>query len=114
MAMDDLMEHDEKKFFKFQSDWYAELEKFIKRGDVIQAKLKKSGAIAPTEVLMFLLFWETVNRKYKDNEIDFIRYMLIDILENDSRFRDKLMQDEDLGFNVAELFMKSKKKTTIH
>jgi len=40
--------------------------------------------------------------------------MLIDILENDSRFRDKLMQDEDLGFNVAELFMKSKKKTTIH
>ena len=40
MAMDDLMEHDEKKFFKFQSDWYAELEKFIKRGDVIQAKLK--------------------------------------------------------------------------
>ena len=114
MAMDDLVKHYEKRFFEFQSDWYAELEKFIKRGDTIQSKLKKSGAIAPTEVLMFLLFWETVNRKYKDNEIDFIRYMLIDILENDSRFRDKLMQDEDLGFNVAELFMKSKKKTTMH
>ena len=114
MAMDDLVKHDEKRFFEFQRDWYAELEKFIKRGDTIQSKLKKSGAIAPTEVLMFLLFWETVNRKYKDNEIDFIRFMLIDILENDSRFRDKLMQDEDLGFNVAELFMKSKKKTTMH
>ena len=59
MAMDDLVKHDEKKFFEFQSDWYAELEKFIKRGDTIQSKLKKSGAIAPTEVLMFLLFWET-------------------------------------------------------
>ena len=114
MAMDDLVKHDEKRFFEFQSDWYAELEKFIKRGDTIQSKLKKSGAIAPTEILMFLLFWETVNNKYKDNEIDFIRFMLIDILENDSRFRDKLMQDEDLGFNVAELFMKSKKKTTMH
>ena len=113
MAMDRVMEKSDKKFFEFQTDWYIQLEKFIKRGDQIQKKLKESGAIAPTEVLMFLLFWETLNRKFKDKEIDFIKHMLIEILENDDRFRDKFVDNEDLGFDVSKLIM-PKKKNTLH
>ena len=113
MAMDRIMDKSDKKFFDFQTDWYFQLEKFIKRGDQIQKKLKESGAIAPTEVLMFLLFWETLNRKFKDKEIDFIKHMLIEILENDERFRDKFVEEDDLGFDINKLMMQ-KKKDTLH
>lgn len=113
MAMDRIMDEKDKKFFDFQSEWYTQLEKFISKGDKIQAKLKKEGAIAPTEVLMFLLFWETVNKKFKGKEIDFIRYMLIDILENDTRFRDQFIDSDEIGFDITKLMM-NKKKTTVH
>ena len=114
MAMDRIMPKDdeEKKFFKYQHDWYTALEKFIKDGDKLQKKLKEEGAIAPTEVLMFLLFWETLNKKYKGKEIDFLRHMLLDILENDQRFLREFQDDaEPLGFDINKLKMK---KDTIH
>lgn len=115
MVMDRIMPKDkeEEKFFNFQRDWYETLAKFIKNGDKLQKKLKDEGAIAPTEVLMFLLFWETVNKKFKDKEVDFIRNMLLDILENDNRFLRNLQEDEDIPFDINKLKMK-KDKETIH
>lgn len=115
MAMDRIMPKDkeEEKFFKFQSDWYRTLEKFIKDGDKLQKKLKDSGAIAPTEVLMFLLFWETLNKTFKDEELNFIRHMMIDILENDARFMKEFIDDDRLNFDINRLKM-NKKKETIH
>lgn len=106
--MDRIMDEKQKKFFQFQSDWYTELEKFIKRGDKIQEKLRKEGAIAPTEVLMFLLFWETLVKKFSDEEIDFIKYMLIDILENDTRFVNEKFREFDISRLKANI------KKTIH
>lgn len=113
MAMDRIMpkDKDEEKFFKFQSDWYRTLEDFIDKGNKLQKKLKEQGAIAPTEVLMFLLFWETLNKTFKDKELDFIRHMLIDILENDDRFLKGFIDDDKLGFDINKLKMKHKKET---
>lgn len=116
MAMDRIMpkDKDQKKFFDFQSDWYRTLESFITKGNKIQKQLKDSGAIAPTEILMFLLFWETINKIFKTEEINFIRHMLIDILENDDRFRREFIdQDNDIEFDITRLTM-SKKKDTLH
>lgn len=115
MAMDRIMPKDkeEEKFFKFQSDWYRTLEKFIKDGDKLQKRLKASGAIAPTEILMFLLFWETIHKQFSQEEINFIRHMMMDILENDTRFMNEFIDDDKIGFDINRLKMK-KKKDTIH
>jgi len=110
MALDGVMDEKEKKFFEFQKDWYTQLEKFISKGNKIQARLKKEGAIAPTEVLMFLLFWETVSKHYEEKEKDFLKYMFIDILQNDDRFKD---DKDSIEFDLGNLIHKFK-KDTIH
>lgn len=104
-GIDDEMD---KQFFKYQREWYKKLKEFMDKGDDIQKEFKKTGAVAPTEILMFILFWEMVTKKYSLAEQDFIKYMLINLLEDDS-YKDKLV-DSKIAKDVAP----PRKKFTLH
>ena len=96
MATDILMnkDKDEEDFIRYQRDWYKQLKKFMDNGDQMQKHLKQEGAIAPTEVLMFLLFWEMVTFKYiKQRDLEFIKHMFIRIMAKGA-FNDFLEENE--------------------
>ena len=93
MATDIIMD-DDKDFLIFQRNWYKQLKKFMDGGDQMQKHLKEEGAIAPTEVLMFLLFWEMVTFKYiKQRDLEFIKHMFIRIMDKGA-FNDFLEENE--------------------
>lgn len=100
----------DKKFFEYQRDYYQVLKKFIVRGDDFQKSLKKTGAIAPTEVLMFLLFWNMLKAKFDDAQLDFICMTFSKIMVEDwfrGRMIDPPTDDLDMEFG----FDKPKKET---
>lgn len=74
---------DDKDFFKYQRDFYKSIKTFIDRGNVLQKTAKDRGAIAPTEVLLFLLFWSVMKAKFDEGQLDFVSMMFEKIMFDD-------------------------------
>jgi len=74
---------DDKDFFKYQRDFYKSIKTFIDRGNVLQKTAKDKGAIAPTEVLLFLLFWSVMKAKFDEGQLDFVSMMFEKIMFDD-------------------------------
>ena len=74
---------EDKQFFEYQRDFYKAMKLFMDRGDILQKKQKDRGAIAPTEVLMFLLFWGVLKVRFKGGQLDFISMMFEKIMFDD-------------------------------
>lgn len=100
-------EVDDKDFYNFQKDFYQTLKKFIDKGDKIQHAQKARGAIAPTEVLLFLLFWTVMQAKFKDAELDFLSMMFDKIMLEDF-MKNKMIELPD---DMTVHFTKNKKET---
>ena len=74
---------EDKLFFEYQRDFYKAMKLFMDRGDILQKRQKDRGAIAPTEVLMFLLFWGVLKARFKEGQLDFISMMFEKIMFDD-------------------------------
>ena len=74
---------EDKQFFEYQRDFYKATKLFMDRGDILQKKQKERGAIAPTEVLMFLLFWGVLKARFNEGQLDFISMMFEKIMFDD-------------------------------
>jgi hypothetical protein len=110
MATDIIMD-DDKDFLVFQRNWYKQLKKFMDGGDQMQKHLKEEGATAPTEVLMFLLFWEMVTFKYlKQRDLEFIKHMFIKIMDKGAF--NKFLEENEMSDKVQ--LPKRPTKTTVH
>jgi hypothetical protein len=77
------LSREDKNFFEYQRDFYKMMKLFMDRGDILQKKQKDRGAIAPTEVLMFLLFWGVLKARFKEGQLDFISMMFEKIMFDD-------------------------------
>jgi hypothetical protein len=77
------LSREDKNFFEYQRDFYKMMKLFMDRGDILQKRQKDRGAIAPTEVLMFLLFWGVLKARFKEGQLDFISMMFEKIMFDD-------------------------------
>jgi len=97
------------EFFEFQRDFYKTLKEFIDKGNTLQATAKKKGALAPTEVLMFLLFWNVIETKFNEAQLDFV-YMMFNKIMDEGWMKGRLI-DPPEGFEVETV---KPKKETLH
>jgi hypothetical protein len=121
---------EDKQFFEYQRDFYKATKLFMDRGDILQKKQKDRGAIAPTEVLMFLLFWGVLKARFNEGQLDFISMMFEKIMFDDwmkgqmvdppTDMQVEVRTKEDLKKEIQEQKGKKiimpwdKKKETIH
>lgn len=94
----------DERFFEFQRNFYKTLKDFINEGDELQSGPKKRGAIAPTEVLMFLLFWNVLRAKFTEAQLDFVYAMFVKVMD-ENWMEGKLVDPPEMG---------PKKGDTIH
>ena len=118
---------EDKNFFEYQRDFYKMMKLFMDRGDILQKRQKDRGAIAPTEVLMFLLFWGVLKARFKEGQLDFISMMFEKIMFDDW-MKDQMVdppQDMQVEVKTKEDLIKEqkgekikmpwdKKKETVH
>ena len=103
-------EVDDKDFFKYQRDFYKSIKTFIDRGNILQKNAKDKGAIAPTEVLLFLLFWSVMKAKFDDGQLDFVGMMFEKIMFDDW-MKDRMVDPpKDMEVEIKP----NNKKETIH
>lgn len=121
------LSREDKNFFEYQRDFYKMMKLFMDRGDILQKRQKDRGAIAPTEVLMFLLFWGVLKARFKEGQLDFISMMFEKIMFDDW-MKDQMVdppQDMQVEVKTKEDLIKKqkgekikmpwdKKKETIH
>ena len=121
------LSREDKNFFEYQRDFYKMMKLFMDRGDILQKRQKDRGAIAPTEVLMFLLFWGVLKARFKEGQLDFISMMFEKIMFDDW-MKDQMVdppQDMQVEVKTKEDLIKEqkgekikmpwdKKKETIH
>ena len=111
---------DDKDFFKYQRDFYKSIKTFIDRGNVLQKTAKDRGAIAPTEVLLFLLFWSVMKAKFDEGQLDFVSMMFEKIMFDDWMKGQMVDPPKDMEVEVKrddkyKIKMPwDKKKETIH
>lgn len=111
---------DDKDFFKYQRDFYKSIKTFIDRGNVLQKSAKDRGAIAPTEVLLFLLFWSVMKAKFDEGQLDFVSMMFEKIMFDDWMKGQMVDPPKDMEVEVKrddknKIKMPwDKKKETIH
>lgn len=111
---------DDKDFFKYQRDFYKSIKTFIDRGNVLQKSAKDRGAIAPTEVLLFLLFWSVMKAKFDEGQLDFVSMMFEKIMFDDWMKGQMVDPPKDMQVEVKrddknKIKMPwDKKKETIH
>ena len=111
---------DDKDFFKYQRDFYKSIKTFIDRGNVLQKAAKDRGAIAPTEVLLFLLFWSVMKAKFDEGQLDFVSMMFEKIMFDDWMKGQMVDPPKDMEVEVKrddkhKIKMPwDKKKETIH
>jgi hypothetical protein len=111
---------EDKLFFEYQKDFYKAMKLFMDRGDILQKKQKDRGAIAPTEVLMFLLFWGVLKARFKEGQLDFISMMFEKIMFDDWMKDQMVDPPKDMEVEVKrddkyKIKMPwDKKKETIH
>jgi len=121
------LSREDKNFFEYQRDFYKMMKLFMDRGDILQKRQKDRGAIAPTEVLMFLLFWGVLKARFKEGQLDFISMMFEKIMFDDW-MKDQMVdppQDMQVEVKTKEDLIKEqkgekikmpwdKKKETVH
>ena len=91
---------EDKQFFEYQRDFYKATKLFMDRGDILQKKQKDRGAIAPTEVLMFLLFWGVLKARFNEGQLDFISMMFEKIMFDDWMKGQMVDPPEDMQVEV--------------
>ena len=91
---------EDKLFFEYQRDFYKAMKLFMDKGDILQKKQKDRGAIAPTEVLMFLLFWGVLKARFNEGQLGFISMMFEKIMFDDWMKGQMVDPTEDMQVEV--------------